>query len=356
MTAAKKKIASSMGDLLSGSPISPPKKGKEIDALIIDISKNGIRFDIGWKSYAVLGELETNQLTSYLPYLKKGDRIPVKVVVEEAKEGYPVVSLRSFFERGKWQILKEKWQKEEDIEVICGETGKGGVFIEFMGIRGVIPKIQLAQDYIDSPQKLLGQKIKVRVLEVDPEKNRLVVSQKSSILGLSQKELTIRFNKIKVGQSYSAVVIGFSDFGVFCEIDKIEGLIHISEISWSKITNASQHLKVGQKLKVMVVEKNVDNLKLNLSIKRLSGDPWSDLEKRFPADKEIKGEIVRKERYGYIVRLEEGVEGLIHISKLSGEEKLAVGKEVTCYIEKIDTKARRISLVLTQTEKPVMYR
>lgn len=345
-----------MAELLAKKPILPPKKGQEIDATIVELSKRTVRFDIGWKSYAVLGELETNQLASYLPYLKAGDVIPVKVVVEEAKEGYPVVSMRLFFERGKWQILKEKWQKEIDIEVICGDYGKGGVFIEFMGIRGVIPKIQLTQQFIDTPEKLKGQKIKVRVLEVDPEKNRLVVSQKASVLGLSQKELKGRFKKIKLGDTYTAKIIGFSDFGAFCEIDKIEGLIHISEISWSKITDARSHLQVGQTVKVMVVEKNDDNLKLNLSIKRLSGDPWKNIEKLYPPDKEINGEIVRKERYGYIVRLDEGVEGLIHISKVTGDTTLEVGKKVSVYIEKIDAKARRISLVPAQFEKPVMYR
>ncbi len=327
-----------------------------MEATIVELSRRTVRFDIGWKSYAVLGELETNQLTSYLPYLKEGDKIPVKVVVEEAKEGYPVVSMRLFFERGKWQILKEKWQAEKDIEVVCGDYGKGGVFIEFMGIRGVIPKIQLTQQFIDKPEKLKGQKIKVRVLEVDPEKNRLVVSQKASVMGLSQKELTTRFKKIKLGEEYTAKVIGFSDFGAFCEIDKIEGLIHISEISWSKITDARSHLQIGQTVRVVVVEKNDDNLKLNLSIKRLSGDPWKEVEKKFPADREIKGEIMRKERYGYIVKLDEGIEGLIHISKLTQGTELEVGKPVSVYIEKIDTKARRISLVLAQFEKPVMYR
>lgn len=345
-----------MEELLQRAPVTPPKKGKEILAKIIQMSKRGMLFDIGWKSYAVLGELETGQLSSYSSYLKEGDSVLVRIVVEEAKEGYPVVSMRSFFDKGKWEILREKYKNEEDIEVLCGNYGKGGVFIEFMGIRGVIPKIQLTQEYMTRPESMEGQRIKVRVLEVDPEKNRLVVSQKAAVHDISHKDTKKKFDAIKVGDIYKAKVIGFSEFGAFCEVNGIEGLIHISEISWTKVINAKKFLTVGSEIDVMVVEKNTENLKLNLSIKRLQNDPWKEVEQKYPKDKEIKGEVVRRERYGYIVRLEEGIEGLIHISKFTGTEELEVGKEVTVYIEKIDTKQRRISLIPAQFEKPVMYR
>lgn len=350
------KQAMNMDDLLMQGSVTPPKKGAIIDARIVELSKKGIIFDIGWKSYAVLGNLEAQELNTYLPYLKQGDTATVKVVVEEAKDGFPVVSMRSFFEKGKWDILEEKHNTEEEIEVIAGEYGKGGVFIEFMGIRGVIPKIQLTEELNKMAESLIGQKIKVKVLEVDREKNRLVVSQKASALNISYKDIKKKFDEINVGDKHKATIIGFSDFGAFCEVNKIEGLIHISEISWQKVSDPRKHLHVGDEVDVVVVEKNVENLKLNLSIKRLEHDPWEDLEKRYPKDKEFKGEIVRKERYGYIVRLEPGIEGLIHVSKLDGIGELEIGKEMTVYIEKIDVKQRRISLILAPEEKPVMYR
>src|SRR3990167_2357938 len=242
----KKRTMHTMEDLLKRHTFVPPKKGTEMDAKIISLSKKHVLFDVGWKSYAVLGELETKELVTYLPYLVAGDSIPVKIVVEETKEGYPVVSMRKFFEKGKWDILEKKQKKEEEIEVICGDYGKGGIFIDFMGIRGVIPRIQLTGEYSDKPEKLYGQKVKVKVLEVDKDKNRLVVSQKAVALGISYKDLKEKFDAIEVGKNYSAKVIGFSDFGVFCEINKIEGLIHISEISWEKVTNPKKYLKVGE--------------------------------------------------------------------------------------------------------------
>src|SRR3989344_8554405 len=188
--------AQSMDQLLSKVTLQPPKKGLETEATIIFISKKGVLFDLGWKSYAVLGELEVQDLTPSATHLHVGDSVKVRVVVEESKEGYPVVSMKRFFDKGRWDILEEKFKKEEEIEVVCGDYGKGGVFIDFMGIRGVIPKIQLTEPFTNSPEKLRSQKIHVKVLEVDQSKNRLVVSQKASVLKISQKELKKRFEKI----------------------------------------------------------------------------------------------------------------------------------------------------------------
>lgn len=353
---AETKKVHPMDALLKKSSPAKIQKDQEINAKIVSLSKKGVAFDIGAKAYAVLGALEVKEISTYLPYLKEGNVVKVRIVTPEAKDGFPVVSMRSFFQKGKWDILKEKKEKEEQIEVVCGEYGKGGVFIDFMGIRGVIPKIQLTENYMNNPAKIEGQKIKVTILEVDEEKNRLVVSQKVAALGISQKELKDRFNKIEVNKTYKAKVLGVSDFGIFCDVDGVEGLIHISEISWEKVTNASDYAQIGETIDVAVVEKNINDMKLNLSLKRLSKDPWKDIEKKYPKDKEIKGEVVRKEKYGYFIRLEPGIEGLIHISKLTGEEQFAAGQKVTVFIERINERDRRMSLLLPQKEKPVTYR
>lgn len=352
----KAKTAHPMELLLQKQKLPRIKKGQEIEATIISLSKKGATFDIGAKANALLGEREVKEITTYLPYLKIGDTVSVRVISEESREGFPVVSMQRFFDQGKWDILLKKKEHEEEIEVVCGQYGKGGIFIDFMGIRGVIPKIQLTEEYLSTPQKLEGQKIKVKVLEVDETKNRLVVSQKAAALKISQKELQKKFEKIKVGQTYKARVLGVSEFGIFCEIDGVEGLIHISEISWEKVTDISSIAKQSDIVDALVVEKNKNDLKLNLSLKRLTFDPWKDIEKKYPKDKEVEGEIVRHEKYGYFVRLEAGIEGLIHSSKLTGEETLQVGQRVKAYIERVNKTARRLSLVLPQKEKPVTYR
>jgi ribosomal protein S1 len=345
-----------MEALLKSHQPASVRKGEEIDAKIISLTKRGVMFDIGTKAYAVLGDKEGKEISTYLPYLKVGDSIRVRIISEESRDGYPVVSMQKFFEKGKWDIVKEKKEKEEDIEVLCGEYGKGGVFIDFMGIRGVIPKIQLMGEFLNDPKKLEGQKIRVKVLEVDQAKNRLVDTKKAAVLNISQKEHRERFDQIKVGETYEAKVLGVSEFGVFCEVNGVEGLIHISEISWEKVSDASSYVRPGETIKVSVVEKNEADLKLNLSLKRLSHDPWADIEEKYPKDKEVNGEVIRKERYGYFVRLEPGVEGLIHVSKLTGDEDIKIGEKIKAFVERVNAKDRKMSLVLPQTEKPILYR
>lgn len=345
-----------MEALLKGKVAFSIKKGNKIEAKIVQLSRKRVLFDIGGKAHAVLGDQELKEISTYLPYLKEQEKVNVRIISEESKEGFPVVSMRDFFNTGKWEILEQKKEKEEEIEAVCGEYGKGGVFIEFMGIRGVIPKIQLTEEYINNPEKLRGQKIKVKILEVNRAKNRLVVSQKAAALHISQKKLKERFDKIKEGDKYQAKVLGVSEFGIFCDVEGVEGLVHISEISWEKVTDAIKYAKVGDLIDVSVVEKNPTDLKLNLSIKRLSNDPWEEIEKKYPKDREIDGTVVRREKYGYFIRLEPGVEGLIHISKLTGHENIKIGQAIKVFTERINKKERRMSLVLPQTEKPVTYR
>jgi ribosomal protein S1 len=355
-TKTKKVGPNIMDSLLKKAKPILLKKGKEIEAKITSISKKGIIFDVGGKAQAILGELEIKEISTYTPYLNVGDKILVRIISEESKNGFPVVSLRKFFDKGKWDILTKKRDNEEEIDVMCGEYGKGGIFINFMGIRGVIPKIQLTEPFISQPEKMRGQKVKVKILEVDKEKNRLVVSQKASVLKISHKDLVKKFEAIKENKIYKAKVLGASEFGVFCEVEGVEGLIHISEISWEKVSNASSFVTVGETIDVFVVEKNMADFKLNLSLKRLQKDPWEIIEEKYPKDKEIEGEVTRKEKYGYFVKLEPGIEGLIHISKLKGDEDLKIGQKIKAFIERVSKKERRMSLILPQTEKPVMYR
>jgi len=176
----KKKESNLMAKLLTKTPPKRIKKGEEVKAKIVSLSKKRALFDIGGKTFAVLGEKELPQLSLYFPYLKEGDEIKVTVVAEESRNGFPVVSLQKFFNKGKWEILAEKKEKEELIEVICGEYGKGGVFVDFMGIRGVIPTIQLTEPYINEPEKLEGQRIKVKILEVNKAKKQTGCFSKSS--------------------------------------------------------------------------------------------------------------------------------------------------------------------------------
>ncbi len=355
---AQRSAPQSMEELLKTGPAIPNlQAGQVIQARIMSVGKRDVVFDIGWKTNAILVQSETKEISTFRPYLEGGQTIPVKIITLEAKGGFPVVSLQQFFEQGKWDILKAHFEKEDPIDVEVMQKGKGGLFIQVMGIRGVIPKIQLTREYLQEPEKLTGHKIQVKILEVDREKNRLVVSQKAAALNLTQSKLQKLFDEIKEGEVYPCKVIGFSDFGIFCEVNGIEGLVHISEISWKKVADPRQYAQEGQDLQAMVLKKNAQDYKLTLSLKRLEKDPWEDIETKYPKDVEFKGMVVRKEAYGYFVRLEPGIEGLIHTSKITPDMPIELDKEVRVYVERVDKKDRKMSLVpAMSTGKPLMYR
>jgi ribosomal protein S1 len=247
-------------------------------------------------------------------------------------------------------------------------ANQGGLLIDLMGLKGFLPISQLAPEHMpkntedrlraaEELKELVGQELSLKVITVIPRANKLILSERGDATPSgNMKEL---LEKYAVGQVVPGVVSGIADFGIFVKFvdnPEIEGLVHISEISWEKVTDVAPLVTVGEDIDVAVVEKNEEDLKLNLSIKRLAHDPWETIEEKYPKDREVDGEVVRHERYGYFVRLEPGIEGLIHSSKLSGTEHYEVGQKIKAFIDRVNKQSRRLSLIPHQSEKPVMYR
>jgi len=223
---------------------------------------------------------------------------------------------------------------------------------------GFIPGSQIGSGYDNDPERMLRKKVKVRVLEVDKEKNRLVFSERLVSEPDRVEEEEKMIEEIKVGKEFKAAVVRVEPFGIFVKVslDKLnlEGLVHISEISWEKVDNLSGLFKVGDKIKTLLISK--EEGRLQFSVKRLLPDPWKGIDKRYPKDKEIEGEVVRLANFGALVRLEAGVEGLVHVSKFTPETKMVVGDKMKVYIESLDVERRKISLGLVLTQKPLIYK
>jgi len=204
----------------------------------------------------------------------------------------------------------------------------------------------------------LGKKFKVRVVEVDEGKNRLVFSERA----VSEEEEVLREEKvmsgIKKGDTLKARIVKVAPYGLFVEVEKgkakIEGLVHISEISWGKVDNLEEKYKVGDEIRVKVLGK--EGQRLQLSLKHLTEDPWEKVAKKYPVDKEVTGKISKITPYGWLVTLEEGVEGLVHQSKIPVGQKAKVGDKLTCVVESTDPQNRRLSLGMILKGKPVGYK
>ncbi|MBI2612032.1 30S ribosomal protein S1 [Candidatus Gottesmanbacteria bacterium] len=357
-TSKSSKEPQTMDELLAqaGGLAISVKRGDTVEGKVVSISPNEILVDIGKKSFGVIAEWELEQVKDFAATLKVGDKIVAQVTNPENDMGYTVLSLRQASSQKRWEVLLEKKEKGEDIDVTGIDSTKGGLLVDWQGLRGFIPSTQFDSSYSSNPSSLIGKTIKVKILEVDKGMNRLVLSQKAQALGMTPQALKDALSKIKPEDVLKGTISGVAPFGIFVDIDGIEGLVHISEIAWEKVANPSSLYKVGETVEVMVLEVNEKDGKLNLSIKRLLPDPWKNILDRYPPETNVAGKVTRIAPYGAFVQLEPGIEGLIHISKLTQDDMPKEGDEISCVIESIDEVKRKISLTFIPKEKPVGYR
>jgi len=366
-----------MEELLASTGYNIPslRRGQEVSGKIVSITPSEILVDIGAKSEGIVAGRELTAVRDLALKLSAGDKIDVTILYPENDAGQVVLSMRKVSQDTRWKELENRKETGEDIEVVAIEVNRGGGICEWQGIRGFLPASQLAAS--SQATDLIGKNLTARIIEVDRGTNRLILSQrqpKKADLEAILKQLT----KVKIGQKLSGVVTAVLPFGVFVEINlevsngtkgskvskgeeisgtsKLEGLVHISEISWEKVDDPKKIFKVGDKLEVMIIAKDETTGRLNLSIKQLAKDPFTEASAKYSKDEMITGTVARVSPYGIFVTLEEGVEGLMHISKIPPDQTFDVGQKVTCTIESVETESRRISLAPVVKEKPVLYR
>lgn len=358
-----------MADLLEATDydLQGLRSNQEIEGLITDITKKSVLIDVGAKTEGMVLDREFNLAQDYIETLKIGDTVTATVVQPENERGQVLLSLKEAANDFRWSRVEELLDTGEVVEVTGSEPNKGGIIVRFGNLRGFVPASQFGRQYLGKLKELVNKDISVKVIEVDRTKNRLIFSEKAvseaKILAQQQKALDLA----KEGETYKGIVSGIAPFGVFVRTtiskDKetgldlyLDGLIHISEVSWEKVEDLKKLYKVGETLDVKVIGIDEKTGKLTLSVKRLKGDPWEDILEKYPEGQKVKGEVTKLAPFGAFVNLEPGVDGLIHISKIPAEKEINVGQEVECYIESIDAEQRRISLGLVLAKKPIGYK
>lgn len=349
-----------MEELLALSKFSPKglKRGDLVAGRVASIAGKEVRIDFGGKMEGIVGEKEWEVVKDFVSRLKVGDPINAVIISAENDKGQMIVSIRQAGSKYRWQKAQELLKSGEAVNVKGIEVNKGGLIAEFEGIRGFIPGSQLTQEHQAEMPKMINRVISAKVIEVDQSQNRLVFSEKA-VAGAADlaKKLEEVKAKVVIGDSYHGKVSAVMSYGIFINLDNgADGLVHISEISWTKVENLSELFKVNSEVEVKVLGINESDGKLNLSLKQLLPDPWTDLAKKYTAEQQIKGKVTRVSSYGIFVQLEEGIEGLIHISKVPAEADYKTGETVTCTIESVDAVAHRISLIPVLTAKPIGYK
>ncbi len=351
-----------MAELLASAEVSPLQKNDTVEGAIISLDKHEVWLDLGVQGTGLVVGRELEQATKDLAI---GDTLSASVIETESPEGYPILSLRKVAREKGWVVLEERFKNKESFGIVPFDANKGGMLIEVEGVRGFLPVSQLSSEnyprvtgadkdeILQRLGQLVGRTLMVRILDLDRSQNKLIVSEKEA-----QREFTEgKISNLKVGDKVKGIVTGVVDFGVFVNVDGVEGLVHISEIAWDRVYNPSKYVKIGQEIDAVIIA--IDQDKLSLSMKQLSDDPWAKEVSKLKEGTEVDGTITRITPFGAFVQVSPVVEALVHISELSDEHVadpnnlVKVGDKLKFRIISIDQEQHKLSLSLKKDSKSV---
>ena len=365
--AKKSKYTSSsvMEDIMGKvSEIVFPNAGSTVEGTVASIVKNKVLVDIDGVSTGIITGKEAHDSAGTLKNLQVGDKISAYVLEPENDDGLVVLSLRRASQEKTWDRFKRAFETGEVIPVTPNEANKGGLLLNIDGIKGFIPVSQLAPlhyprvDGADSSkilsrlQKLIGMILDVKVINLDETGGKLILSERAAQSEIRQRSL----DKLEVGQKVKGKISGIVKFGIFVAFDGLEGLVHISEIAWGHVKDPSDYGKIGDEVEIIVIGK--DSGKISLSMKILVPDPWIEASKKYKVGTVVECEISKVTPFGAFVKLDDEINGLIHVSEASAEEgadvseSLKAGSTVKAKIISIDADEHRVGLsIKALTEK-----
>lgn len=315
-----------------------PRRGKILKGKVIQVQNDGVVVNIGYKSDGIIPLNEfSNTDINPADVVKEGDEIEVFILKNDDGEGNVVLSKKRVDALKDWDVLIEKADANETVKIRTATPVKGGLVAYYKEVKGFIPASQVSLSYVDDLTKFAGQEFDAKVVEVDRSKNRVVFSRKS-LLEVEQKAKKEAFwAKVEKDIIMEGEVKRISDFGAFVDLGGIDGLIHISEMSWGRIKHPSEVLKVGDIVKVYIKDFDKEKEKISLSLKQTIDNPWAVIDKNYQIGEVVAGKVTKLVDFGAFVELEPGLEGLVHISQIA-DKRIAKPSEVLSQDESVEVK------------------
>ncbi len=347
-----------MDDLLAGTSVDALATGEVVEGTVTSVQKNEVWIDLGARGVGVVMRREIG----YGQKLEPEQAITVSVIDPEMDEGYALLSMKRAAKDRGWDELQRIHEANEIVDVMPYDANRGGLLVELEGIRGFLPVSQLAaghyprvsgadkDEILQKLHALTNKPLRVRVLDVSRKDNKLIFSEKEAV----KDDMQARFSELKVGDVVEGVVTGVIDFGAFVNVDGIEGLIHISEISWERVDNPRNYIKVGETVKAKIIA--IDKDRLSLSLKQMTEDPWLEQVKAFKKGDVVEGKVTRITPFGAFVQISPSVEALVHVSEMSDEETVdpeqlfKLNEKKQFKVLEIDTENRKIALSLKEAK------
>ncbi len=353
------------------------RHGDVVEGVVVRIDPDELLVDLGAKSEGVVSNRELlgrrggpRDGDEPRQELKVGDPVLVYVLQPESPEGHAVLSVRRAGLERKWRAMQERFEAGEIVEARVIDHNKGGLIVD-LGVRGFVPISQIvdfprrprdeqprdaAQEIAEKLQPFVGRTLRLKILEVNRKANRLILSEKVAVYEERREKRDELFSSLNVGQRVQGTVRSIAPFGVFVDLCGIDGLVHKSELSWNKVNNPETAYEIGEQVEAEVIDINHERGRISLSIRRLQPDPWQESVAKYTIGDLIDGTVTKLVNFGAFVRIEEGLEGLIHISELSNSrvahpgDVVQEGQQLKLKIISLDSERHRLGLSLKQTE------
>jgi small subunit ribosomal protein S1 len=329
------------------------KEGMILNGKVLALKQDGIIVDIGYKSEGVIPIEEFSE--EEINILKPG--VDIEVYIENIKDSDGIITLSK--ERATkikvWEALENALQDGSSVEGKVIEKTKGGFSVDISGVNAFLPGSQVDIKTPKEIDSIVGKKIFFKVLKLNSKVSNVIVSRRAILEEVRQKKKAETIEKLKEGQLMKGTVKNITDYGVFVDLGGIDGLLHISDISWGRITHPSEFFAIGDEIEVIILKYDEESEKVTLGYKQKKPDPWSTVDEKYPSNKKVRGKVVSITDYGAFIELEEGLEGLVHISEIDWlprpkhpSKYLSIGETVDAVVLKVDREERRLSLSMKQ--------
>jgi small subunit ribosomal protein S1 len=358
-----------MMDLLEDTPprFRTLRRGDVVEGVVVQVARDEILVDVGTKAEAVIPAAESGASSNDLSGVARvGDTVLAMVVETENREGHAILSLaRAQTERG-WRRLQQLLDSGETIEAEVVGFNRGGLIVDVDTVRGFVPLSQVVElrqpvggeDAVEARlEQMRGRMLQLKVIELNRRRNRVILSERAATQERRQRDRDRLIEELEEGQVRTGRVTSVADFGAFVDLGGADGLVHLTELSWAPVSHPSQAVQLGEEVEVVVLSVDREKKKIALSLKRTRRQPWDSLLERYAVGQIVPARITKLATFGAFAELEPGIEGLIHISELSGERVMHPrnvvheGEQVTVKILRIEMDRHRLGLSLRQAQE-----
>ena len=327
-------------------------EGSIVEGVVLEVRSNEVLVDIGYKSEGVIPGAEFEDLSE----VNEGDSLNVLLDEIEDEDGMVVLSKQKADLKLRWEAVLEKYEEGCVVEGTVKSRVRGGLIVDIDGVDAFLPGSQIDVVPVHNTDGFVGEKYEFKLLKINPERKNIIVSRRELIEERMRHKKRELMATIEVGQLRAGKVKNITDFGVFVDLDGLDGLLHITDMSWGRIKHPSEMVNVGEELEVMILDVDQERERVSLGLKQKTSNPWEGIDERYPVGSRLRGRVVNLAPYGAFVELEEGVEGLVHVSEISwtkriarASEVLAINDEVDVVVLSINKEEQKIALGMRQT-------